>query len=95
MLSNTMFAVIILSYLIGLNMFMIIQIISDIEYKKAEIKGLKNHFNYKWRNGLNKEMGRDSAESWEVTQSIEELKHSEYSEAHNNHNKRHGLFTAL
>ena len=67
MLSNTMFAVIILSYLIGLNMFMIIQIISQMEYKKAKIKGLNNHFNYKWHNGLNKEMGRDSVESWEVT----------------------------
>ena len=53
MLSNTMFATIVLSYLIGLNMFMIIQIISQIEYKEAETKGLKNHFNYKWRNGLN------------------------------------------
>ena len=67
MLSNTMFAVIILSYLIGLNMFMIIQIISQMEYKEAKIEGLNNHFNYKWRNGLNKEMGRDSVESWDVT----------------------------
>ena len=53
MLSNTMFATIVLSYLIGLNMFMVIQIISQIEYKEAKIEGLNNHFNYKWRNGLN------------------------------------------
>ena len=56
MLSNMMFGFIVFSILIGLNLFMVIQLIDEIEYRKEESKGLKNHFNYKWRNGLIKTM---------------------------------------
>jgi len=51
-----MFGFIVFSILIGLNLFMVIQLIDEIEYRKEESKGLKNHFNYKWRNGLVKTM---------------------------------------
>jgi len=52
MISTTLFWVILVGYLALLNLYMIIEIISELEYRKTEPEGLKNHFNYKWRNGL-------------------------------------------
>ena len=56
MISTTLFWVILVGYLALLNLYMIIQIIDDIEHKKEESNGLKHHFNYRFRDGLVRNM---------------------------------------